>query len=112
MGLDSVVSIAIDMVVIAIVASLGLLAIRLISRRITRLAQSKIGMPESRRRQLQTLVQVIRWIVIGAVPQKRCSNTVASILPDSTMMQMPGCARWWSAIRSTKHRLHLWSISR
>ena len=61
MDLDTVVSIAIDVVVIVIMTALGLLAIRFISRRILRMAQSKARMPESRRRQLQTLVQVTRW---------------------------------------------------
>jgi moderate conductance mechanosensitive channel len=61
MTLDTVVSIAIEIVVIVILAALGLLAIRFISQRILRLAQSRDGVPESRRRQLQTLVQVIRW---------------------------------------------------
>ena len=61
MDLDTVVSIAIDVAVIVIMTALGLLAIRFISRRILRMAQSKARMPESRRRQLQTLVQVTRW---------------------------------------------------
>ena len=63
MKVDALIPLAVDLAVIVLLAGLGLLLVRFASRRIVERADSASDQPEERRKQLKTLVQVVRWIV-------------------------------------------------
>jgi small-conductance mechanosensitive channel len=67
MSFEPLLTLAIDVVVIVVLALLSLGAVRLVSQRILKMTASEEDAHQERQRQLRTLVQVIRWTANGLI---------------------------------------------
>jgi len=67
MTVDELISLAIDLAIIVLLAGLGLVAVHWFSQRIVARAGSDGDRPDERRKQVETLVQVLRWIAQIAI---------------------------------------------